>query len=570
MFQLDDMTVANYQMVASKIASEYMPYYSNLSSAYSDVKVGIGKIISTQVERLKEILPLLARVSGKGVTPITKKEVSKLNELLENISTNHSQIKQWTKDSTSFKDISKKAAEKHGNTVTPSDLQFAKQAATKSKEQPRGLGGDAIGILGSLSKALGFGSLKRAAPVAALLPLLSSTAGPYIKPIIAAYETFRGAKALGGLIAKPFKRKKSSFGFEKMPAPVSGMIDGIKQATGITAGREQPFRTLSRRKKEMVTEPLFYFFNKRAYKAGWTRDVLAALQKMAGTSKKRGIFGIGGVTGGGLVDTVKDMTLGALLVGKAKTVAGAIKAKALGLLSVLGWVGVGAAVGKIMDTATVNAAEGGSAYAVERILGIGKGQFFENDVLAPVERKIIKKIWGDSDKDKIKTSSSYWWDPGVKGSFMNKLFAELRRETRLPPKDKSVPEGFYGRGKFKSTKLRSRKLSLDQFIIKETIDTVSPKESKFIHIPKGFNPVTGKPIIPLTPDEFRSVDQSQYTILEMINEVKALYEKAIEFMVANTSTGSVVPAAPVVLPSGNEDTLLDDYPTRLLPENRRN
>jgi hypothetical protein len=38
------------------------------------------------------------------------------------------------------------------------------------------------------------------------------------------------------------------------------------------------FRTKSRRQKENATDPLFYFFNKRAFTAKWTKRVLAALE----------------------------------------------------------------------------------------------------------------------------------------------------------------------------------------------------------------------------------------------------------------------------------------------------
>lgn len=69
-----------------------------------------------------------------------------------------------------------------------------------------------------------------------------------------------------------------------------------------TSGRT-PFRLLSRRKKEESTESLFYFFNKRAYTAGWTRDVLKAL---------RGGRGTGG-SEGGIVDSIIGGAVGASL-----------------------------------------------------------------------------------------------------------------------------------------------------------------------------------------------------------------------------------------------------------------
>ncbi len=96
-----------------------------------------------------------------------------------------------------------------------------------------------------------------------------------------------------------------------------------------TSGRT-PFRLLSRRKKEESTESLFYFFNKRAYTAGWTRDVLKALRGGRGTGGSEGGIVdsiIGGSIGAGIVSAVSLALAGI----KAITIVGAVTIAGIGI-----------------------------------------------------------------------------------------------------------------------------------------------------------------------------------------------------------------------------------------------
>lgn len=153
-------------------------------------------------------------------------------------------------------------------------------------------------------------------------------------------------KILGGGIAAPFKAMGRPFaegynwamGRSGGDASLEEDIGGSPNVTSqfnqpslseSTSGRT-PFRLLSRRKKEESTESLFYFFNKRAYTAGWTRDVLKALRGGRGTGGSEGGIVdsiIGGSIGAGIVSAVSLALAGI----KAITIVGTVTIAGIGI-----------------------------------------------------------------------------------------------------------------------------------------------------------------------------------------------------------------------------------------------
>jgi len=307
---LDDVTIGNYQIAAMNIANSYIPYYRNIAAKYTDTKQGVGKVVQEQQVRCKKALSLLARVEGRGATPITRKELKELNKLLENIKESHVQVSAWIKEGLSVSEDSEKAIKNLA--LTPEDMKAVAGDSEKTKAER--LTGYALKhpfyatILSRLAwKASSYGG--------GLLGAMGNLAGPFesllgpaaglgalagygiLKTPKALRSVYRGGKNVLGAMVSPLKTVGNEFRGGEKESGGTGFSgsSGLFNSFGTSAASSgQPFRTLSRRKKEEATDSLFYFFNKRAYRAGWTRDVLKALG------------GKGGKGETGLFSTIKD------------------------------------------------------------------------------------------------------------------------------------------------------------------------------------------------------------------------------------------------------------------------
>lgn len=285
---LDDITIGNYQIVAANIANAYIPYYRDVSTAYPDITEGIGKVAREQQVKLARILGLLGRAMGRGVTSITKKELEELNELIEEVKEVHKQVSAWVKEGVLFSKDSEKAVK--GLSISPEDIRVVSDVK-KKRDKLRGkvsfalrhpFFGAMLGGLGYKGISVGRGALSA---LSGVLGPLEPLAGPLLG--IAGglgYGFYKGIKG----IRRTDEGVKGALPFEDVTKGVVPPIYPKMEAKPLTplmpteVGAVPPrslgaFRARSQRQKEEATEPLFYFFNKRAYKARWTRDVLRAL-----------------------------------------------------------------------------------------------------------------------------------------------------------------------------------------------------------------------------------------------------------------------------------------------------
>ena len=337
--KLDDITIGNYQIIASNMASAFVPYYGDVADLYSDTEKGVGKVVKEQQIRIADVMGLLGRVLGRGVTLVTQKELEKLNNLLNEIKEVHKQVSEWVKEGAPYLKDSEKAIK--GLSISVEDIKTATDTVKKKEKVLRRAAGYAVrhpffaGIFGTLG-------YKATSLLRGLSETLGSIAGP-LQPLIAPALGLTGAAVWGawklGKLAKRgpgmLQGKSPLEGGAISPGPsigrtipAAGLPSGIEvprpgSPIGIEVPRPGVFRALSRRKKEELTDPLFYFFNKRAYRAGWTRDVLKALtgKKITGGGGGVGEGIVGGVIGGALVSLA---LLAAKITGLGIVAAGAV------------------------------------------------------------------------------------------------------------------------------------------------------------------------------------------------------------------------------------------------------
>ncbi|MHA1592010.1 MAG: hypothetical protein ACTSUP_06030, partial [Candidatus Heimdallarchaeaceae archaeon] len=269
--KLDDITIGSYQTIGLNVTTAYIPYYKDAAVLYSDTTKGAGKIIKDQQLRIADIMGLLGRTLGSGVTPITRKELKKLDNLLEELKKVHKQVDKWVKESSSFDKSTAKSLK--GLSISPADIKDismrkkgligrAKQAGTFTMRHP--FWGAIFGGLGwreGLSFARGAlgAATQLAGPVAPLVtPALGVLGG-------LGYGTYRAAKwgydkyrdrGEEGIVDETLGTLSGT-----VPGAMPGAIPGA--VPGILAPTVGAFRTRTRRQKEEATESLFYFFNKR-------------------------------------------------------------------------------------------------------------------------------------------------------------------------------------------------------------------------------------------------------------------------------------------------------------------
>ncbi len=125
--KLDDITIAHYQILAGKLVREYLPFYTDLLDNYSITERGIGQVIRDQLKLIQDTLPLFARISGRGHTPITKKELQKLDDSVMEIIDTQKEVNDLIQISSDFRSQAEESAARAG--ISLKDLKFAKTSS---------------------------------------------------------------------------------------------------------------------------------------------------------------------------------------------------------------------------------------------------------------------------------------------------------------------------------------------------------------------------------------------------------------------------------------------------------
>jgi len=327
MAKLDDITIGNYQVLAANITRAYIPYYRNIATAYSDTEKGVGKVIREQQIRMADMLGLLARVEGKGVTPVTRKELKNLESLRKSWQEAHKQVVVWVKESIPFRKDSEKAIKDLG--ISPKDTKAAADVLKKPESERGGVISEIVHTLGlrRMVPAISAGAL---AGIAA--PMLGPLAGPAAAVAGLGYSGYKMVKGITG------RRKTRLAGGDVSSAGLAGMpgapgVPGLEGMPGIAgtgvvegiastyprdaAGKFLPRGDLTG--VNTIEKSLFKFFNVRAMKAKWTRNLLRAIEKRGAAD---------GALGAGLLDSfskLKVLLPGLLLsLGKGAGLAGAV------------------------------------------------------------------------------------------------------------------------------------------------------------------------------------------------------------------------------------------------------
>lgn len=296
----DTANLPSLKMIQYELSKVYLVYFDNLLQVYSSNTIQ-GKKIFIAKQKTQKAIRIVGRALGAGGTAITKSELKQLHSLVREVNVARDEFTDYVRATKEERvEIDKIEEEvdinKEDIKITEEMVQKVVDARIKEIKKPTKIREK---ISGGFRKGLGYKPLMYGGVGYYGQELISSLAGPYGAPLGA----ITGLGVLGARVLRRYRqRRHEEPGIPTIQPEISVTEPGIPTPTIPTPGlipapKYGAFRARTRRQKEEASEPLFYFFDKRAHKASWTRDVLQAL-KGRRVGKVAGVGGVGGVEAG--------------------------------------------------------------------------------------------------------------------------------------------------------------------------------------------------------------------------------------------------------------------------------
>ena len=330
--QIDQHSMQSMKVLNKKFGRDYLKFFTELSSLYIAGKN--KKEIDKTIRLIEKVQGLLNDVIEEGAISVPDSEL--LYNLVQQI---EEQKKYFLEEVENVQALQEKVSKvEEGTGVSLEDLNVTREVAREGVRQAR-----------RREKESTTSFLKRTAPTAygmgasAVQALGVSTLGPFYGAAKAGLGLLKDA----GGVRKSLSEKKESALEESLKTslrPGGGMSPDFE---GAQTARTQPppvsdFRGTATKtvSLEKQTEPLREFFDKGAYKAQWTRELLNASKEKSKGADGGGL--LGGLGLGGLTASFKGLGAGLLpLIGKA----GLLAALAVGVgLSIKQFINLGGAV----------------------------------------------------------------------------------------------------------------------------------------------------------------------------------------------------------------------------------
>lgn len=279
-----------------KLSRDYLGFFGSLSKLYT--KGEQKKRLDSVVSRVKKSITLLDNMIS--VTTVSKEDVENLIDNIEGINESRDYFLDQAEQNKSLERKIQKVSEVTG--VSPQDLNITKEIIQKGAAQVRRRTREKVVpfLKRTTPGAIGLGAeLGRGAMAAAMGPFapIAEMAGTVLKGMygigagIQEKRRLRQEERLTGRLA-PMARGLEPSVFERLKArraggPITAGFGGI--------ARRVPVRKPS--KEEMVL-PLTYFFDKKAHKTKWTKEILDRFKKMEKAIGRKDGGLLGGLFGG--------------------------------------------------------------------------------------------------------------------------------------------------------------------------------------------------------------------------------------------------------------------------------
>lgn len=327
---IDRFNTRVLQALSTKLSRDYLGFFGSLAKTYTRGEQ--KKKLDSTVGMIKKSIVLLENMIS--MNRVSRNDVKNLVEYVEEINRSRDDFLLQAEQNKSFEAKMQKVSDVTG--ISPQDLSMTKEIITKGAAQVRRRTKE--GVLPFIKRAmpgtlaLG-GELGRGGAVAAL--------GPFA-PIAGMLGTLaKGAWGIGSGI-----RERRQLGQEeRLSRQLAPMAESLQTPAfrRMAARRaEHPFAAsfagLSRREpvprrrsKEEMVLPLTYFFDKKAHKTKWTKELLDRFKRIEKGISKRGdssLFGgLFGKLAGGITPLIGKLAL--LAAGVVAVTASFVKIKVL-------------------------------------------------------------------------------------------------------------------------------------------------------------------------------------------------------------------------------------------------
>jgi hypothetical protein len=372
-FGADVADMQTFRALRTKLSKDYLGFFNGLDKSYE--RGEHKKMAQKSVEITLATISVLDTMINSGIinaetVGITADNVDNLNASRDFFVAQAEQVK-------ALKARMDKIEAETG--ISAQGLNIAREMVTTGakRERKRQREGVAsfLGRTAPRTAALG-GELARATGVAALGPAfpLAQVAGGALADIFGVGK---------GLVQKFGERREKKLGARLRPLAhdlPGATVRGVAQARGL--GAVLPKVEQQRRKTGAAT--LTDFFNKGAYKAKWTKNLLKEM-KQANKRRKNGLFGLGGIFG-------RLRTSILPLLGKAGLLA------ALGAATVVSTVKIGQLTNKIIDFVGV---QGKITKSLEKQYGLQEK--FTNKLAVVLSEKVKVAEKGTKELSEVNT-----------------------------------------------------------------------------------------------------------------------------------------------------------------------
>jgi len=345
----DKQTAYLLDVVEQKYGKDYYAFLDKLRFEYIDLKhlPEVGKVATELASQISSISRMIGVLRGKGGEFAKPEQIDALFDLMKNADDNFSYLLDKAESTAAFKERLSKVEKETGmslenivktNKIVKSRMENLSKSKTFAGKVVSGIGAGAAGI-GGLAVGM-LGMIAPLAPIAELALLSGRGIGKMVRRAKEARIAKKEHALAEGLTLKesfsPESVAKTYEGLKSNPPYLRDTYGGYgrtkygyddyTKATG--AGRREAAGGMGPEGRTAgeaavssgaLSDGLTMFFMKPAYKAGWTRDVLNALNKMshgtaAGSATSAastiGNFGLGAMFGS-LLPKIKAMLIAA-------------------------------------------------------------------------------------------------------------------------------------------------------------------------------------------------------------------------------------------------------------------
>lgn len=287
--EVDQFNTQTLEALHTKLSRDYLGLFRSLQKLYQKGKQ--RKALDSTVKELNQTVALLNNILRKG--SISKEDAETLTTGINKINEDKDYFLQQAQGVQAFRERLDQVSEATG--VSLEDLNITEEIVRRGVRQARKkpLRKAVSALRGAMPETRGvIGGLARGAGVAALGPF-----APLAGMGIGALRDVLGlGRRVGGLaVGAVRERRQARLGRMLRPAAYRAAPEELEYmaarrgvAPGLSAFRGLGRQPVSRRRsREEAVAPLTYFFNKKAYRAKWTRDVLKWIKE---SGKGKGKF----------------------------------------------------------------------------------------------------------------------------------------------------------------------------------------------------------------------------------------------------------------------------------------